>query len=125
MKHVDVATIFTTHATLLGRYLCAANLDFYNNLPYVSNCTSVYVVLYAYIHALHAYIINMYVYYTYVSTYVLAYACVYVCMHTRVHILYVCLNLCVYIYVRIVCIQYTHIHATHIHISFKYVYIYK
>ncbi|XP_065911931.1 glycogen [starch] synthase-like [Dysidea avara] len=34
MKHVDVATIFTTHATLLGRYLCAANLDFYNNLPY-------------------------------------------------------------------------------------------
>jgi glycogen(starch) synthase len=29
---VDVATIFTTHATLLGRYLCAANVDFYNNL---------------------------------------------------------------------------------------------
>ena len=42
MKHVDVATIFTTHATLLGRYLCAANLDFYNNLPYVSNCTYMY-----------------------------------------------------------------------------------
>ena len=24
--------MFTTHATLLGRYLCAANVDFYNNL---------------------------------------------------------------------------------------------
>ncbi|KAK2167807.1 hypothetical protein NP493_1259g00013 [Ridgeia piscesae] len=31
-KHIDVATIFTTHATLLGRYLCAGNVDFYNNL---------------------------------------------------------------------------------------------
>ena len=53
MKHVDVATIFTTHATLLGRYLCAANLDFYNNLPYVSDCmyvcTCVYVVVPAYV----------------------------------------------------------------------------
>jgi len=29
---VDVATVFTTHATLLGRYLCAGNIDFYNNL---------------------------------------------------------------------------------------------
>eukprot|EP00127_Corallochytrium_limacisporum_P006868 Clim_evm83s236 gene=Clim_evmTU83s236 len=29
----QIATIFTTHATLLGRYLCAAaNIDFYNNL---------------------------------------------------------------------------------------------
>lgn len=28
----DVATVFTTHATLLGRYLCAGNTDFYNNL---------------------------------------------------------------------------------------------
>jgi glycogen(starch) synthase len=27
-----MATIFTTHATLLGRYLCAGNVDFYNNL---------------------------------------------------------------------------------------------
>ncbi len=35
-KHVDVATIFTTHATLLGRYLCAGNVDFYNNLDNVS-----------------------------------------------------------------------------------------
>ncbi|XP_027053151.1 glycogen [starch] synthase-like isoform X2 [Pocillopora damicornis] len=32
MTNVAVATIFTTHATLLGRYLCAANVDFYNNL---------------------------------------------------------------------------------------------
>eukprot|EP00117_Sycon_ciliatum_P007028 scpid35121/ scgid10304/ Putative glycogen [starch] synthase len=31
-RHVDVATVFTTHATLLGRYLCASNVDFYNNL---------------------------------------------------------------------------------------------
>lgn len=29
---VPVATVFTTHATLLGRYLCAGNIDFYNNL---------------------------------------------------------------------------------------------
>lgn len=29
---VQVATVFTTHATLLGRYLCAGNIDFYNNL---------------------------------------------------------------------------------------------
>ena len=27
-----VATVFTTHATLLGRYLCAAKVDFYNNV---------------------------------------------------------------------------------------------
>ncbi|XP_041471653.1 glycogen [starch] synthase, muscle-like [Lytechinus variegatus] len=32
LKHIDVSTIFTTHATLLGRYLCAGNVDFYNNL---------------------------------------------------------------------------------------------
>lgn len=32
-RRIDVVTIFTTHATLLGRYLCAAgNVDFYNNL---------------------------------------------------------------------------------------------
>ncbi|CAF0920308.1 unnamed protein product [Rotaria sordida] len=29
----DCALIFTTHATLLGRYLCAGSTDFYNNLP--------------------------------------------------------------------------------------------
>lgn len=34
-RHVDVATVFTTHATLLGRYLCAGNTDFYNNLDKV------------------------------------------------------------------------------------------
>ena len=31
-KHLDIATIFTTHATLLGRYLCAGSTDFYNKL---------------------------------------------------------------------------------------------
>jgi glycogen(starch) synthase len=31
-RHLDIATVFTTHATLLGRYLCAASVDFYNNL---------------------------------------------------------------------------------------------
>ena len=36
IRAVKVATIFTTHATLLGRYLCAGNVDFYNSLPYVS-----------------------------------------------------------------------------------------
>lgn len=30
-KH-KVSTIFTTHATLLGRYLCAGSVDFYNSL---------------------------------------------------------------------------------------------
>ncbi|SPC61101.1 probable glycogen synthase [Ustilago sp. UG-2017b] len=33
-RHIDVTTIFTTHATLLGRYLCAGSVDFYNNLKY-------------------------------------------------------------------------------------------
>lgn len=32
IRHVNVASVFTTHATLLGRYLCAGNTDFYNNL---------------------------------------------------------------------------------------------
>lgn len=31
-RGVECATVFTTHATLLGRYLCAGNTDFYNNL---------------------------------------------------------------------------------------------
>lgn len=30
--NLPVATIFTTHATILGRYLCSGNVDFYNNL---------------------------------------------------------------------------------------------
>uniref|UniRef100_A0A060T5J2 Glycogen [starch] synthase n=1 Tax=Blastobotrys adeninivorans TaxID=409370 RepID=A0A060T5J2_BLAAD len=33
-RRIDVTTIFTTHATLLGRYLCAGSVDFYNNLKY-------------------------------------------------------------------------------------------
>lgn len=33
-RHMDLTTIFTTHATLLGRYLCAGSVDFYNNLQY-------------------------------------------------------------------------------------------
>ena len=32
---LQIATVFTTHATLLGRYLCAdVAIDFYNHLPY-------------------------------------------------------------------------------------------
>ncbi|TRY81368.1 hypothetical protein DNTS_021188 [Danionella cerebrum] len=31
-RKLPLATIFTTHATLLGRYLCAGSADFYNNL---------------------------------------------------------------------------------------------
>lgn len=34
-RHLPVATVFTTHATLLGRYLCAGNVDFYNKLAEV------------------------------------------------------------------------------------------
>lgn len=33
-RQLDVTTIFTTHATLLGRYLCAGDADFYNNLQW-------------------------------------------------------------------------------------------
>jgi len=32
MWKTDVATLFTTHATQLGRHLCAGDTDFYNNL---------------------------------------------------------------------------------------------
>uniref|UniRef100_A0A4W3JBA3 Glycogen [starch] synthase n=1 Tax=Callorhinchus milii TaxID=7868 RepID=A0A4W3JBA3_CALMI len=31
-RKLPIATIFTTHATLLGRHLCAGNVDFYNQL---------------------------------------------------------------------------------------------
>ncbi|KAM6895416.1 glycogen [starch] synthase, liver-like [Xenentodon cancila] len=31
-RKIPIATVFTTHATLLGRYLCAGSVDFYNNL---------------------------------------------------------------------------------------------
>lgn len=35
VRRLPVATVFTTHATLLGRYLCAdKDCDFYNNLPF-------------------------------------------------------------------------------------------
>ncbi|RMD43717.1 hypothetical protein DV735_g1455, partial [Chaetothyriales sp. CBS 134920] len=33
-RKIDCTTIFTTHATLLGRYLCAGSVDFYNNLQF-------------------------------------------------------------------------------------------
>lgn len=31
-RSTRIASVFTTHATLLGRYLCAGNADFYNRL---------------------------------------------------------------------------------------------
>uniref|UniRef100_A0A7N8X964 Glycogen [starch] synthase n=1 Tax=Mastacembelus armatus TaxID=205130 RepID=A0A7N8X964_9TELE len=44
-RQLPVATIFTTHATLLGRYLCAGNVDFYNNLAEVGvfHCAAHYI----------------------------------------------------------------------------------
>ncbi|MCL2641514.1 MAG: hypothetical protein FWD53_11760, partial [Phycisphaerales bacterium] len=38
IKHLQlpVATVFTTHATLLGRYLCTDNPDFYSKLPWIN-----------------------------------------------------------------------------------------
>ncbi|HLL90041.1 MAG TPA: hypothetical protein VK324_12130, partial [Tepidisphaeraceae bacterium] len=33
---IPVATVFTTHATLLGRYLAGDNPDFYNHLPFLN-----------------------------------------------------------------------------------------
>ena len=33
-RHIDCTTIFTAHATLLGRYLCAGSTDFYNNIAH-------------------------------------------------------------------------------------------
>ena len=38
-RHHDISTIFTTHATLLGRHLCAGSTDFYNNLDKVLTAT--------------------------------------------------------------------------------------
>ncbi|KAL8561691.1 hypothetical protein ACOMHN_054988 [Nucella lapillus] len=32
LRQLNVCLMFTTHATLLGRYLCAGSADFYNNL---------------------------------------------------------------------------------------------
>ncbi|CAF3307004.1 unnamed protein product [Rotaria socialis] len=34
LRGYDCGLIFTTHATLLGRYLCAGSTDFYNNLSF-------------------------------------------------------------------------------------------
>lgn len=36
LRQLNVSVIFTTHATLLGRYLCAGSADFYNNLDKVT-----------------------------------------------------------------------------------------
>lgn len=44
-RHVNVATVFTTHATLLGRYLCAGNTDFYNNLDKVNHYRKLFLLL--------------------------------------------------------------------------------
>ena len=33
---LPVSTVFTTHATLLGRYLASDNPDFYNHLPFIN-----------------------------------------------------------------------------------------
>lgn len=44
-RHIDVATVFTTHATLLGRYLCAGKTDFYNNLDKVIDRCSVSLLI--------------------------------------------------------------------------------
>ena len=35
LRGYDCGLIFTTHATLLGRYLCAGSVDFYNRLSLV------------------------------------------------------------------------------------------
>uniref|UniRef100_A0A8C7P888 Glycogen [starch] synthase n=1 Tax=Oncorhynchus mykiss TaxID=8022 RepID=A0A8C7P888_ONCMY len=43
-RQLPVATIFTTHATLLGRYLCAGSVDFYNNLADVSVSVCLYII---------------------------------------------------------------------------------
>jgi len=34
--NLPLATVFTTHATLLGRYLCASTRDFYERLPWIN-----------------------------------------------------------------------------------------
>ena len=34
-NNIDVSTVFTTHATLLGRYISAGAADLYNNLDKV------------------------------------------------------------------------------------------
>jgi len=34
-QRLPIATVFTTHATLLGRYLCSSRADFYERLPWL------------------------------------------------------------------------------------------
>lgn len=34
--NLKIATLFTTHATLLGRWIAAANVDLYGRLPYIN-----------------------------------------------------------------------------------------
>ena len=46
-RKVDCTTIFTTHATLLGRYLCAGSTDFYNNLKNVRYIEGLAFALYS------------------------------------------------------------------------------
>jgi glycogen(starch) synthase len=35
-RNLPLATLFTTHATLLGRYLCASTTNFYERLPWIN-----------------------------------------------------------------------------------------
>ena len=35
-RNLPVATLFTTHATLLGRYICSSSRDFYERLPWIN-----------------------------------------------------------------------------------------
>ncbi len=35
-RDLPIATIFTTHATLLGRYICSTSRDFYERLPWIN-----------------------------------------------------------------------------------------
>lgn len=44
-RQLSIATVFTTHATLLGRYLCAGNVDFYNRLSEVCEQPCVFYIL--------------------------------------------------------------------------------
>ena len=35
-RNIRLATLFTTHATILGRYLCSGRSDFYERLPWIN-----------------------------------------------------------------------------------------
>ena len=103
LHHSRVATIFTTHATLLGRYLCAANIDFYNNLPNVSVCVCVCVMC--------------------------VWVCVYVCTLYSVHVCVMCARvtfvcLCVRMNVYIYLYMYMHVQYISVYIVYLHAYIY-